>query len=112
MTPEALSAYLLGHGLDPDAVQDVLVEYLTWTGEPIRYPKTWAWRHVYWATQEEWRKLSIRGHRVDLPSDLASMEPSPLVQAEHRQRIERFAQTMKTSCKPSHKWSLWNQHGV
>lgn len=112
MSPEDLSAYLLSKGLDPDAVQDVLVEYLTWTGEPIRYPKTWAWRHVYWRTMERYRKEGMRGRRVDLPSDLVSTTPNPLAQAEQRQRIERFAQTMKTSCKPSHQWSLWNQRGV
>lgn len=112
MTPEDLSAYLLDKGLDPDAVQDVLVEYLTWTGEPIRYPKAWAWRRVYYRTMDHYRKEGMRGHRVDLPANLVSTAPNPLTQAEQRQQLERFAQTMKTSCRASHNWSLLRQRGV
>ena len=115
MSPEDLSQYLLSKGLDPDAVQETLIVYMTWQGPPIRYPKAWAWRHVYWRTKAELRKRSIRGKRKDLDplmDSLVSAAPSPLTRAEQRQRIERFAQTMKTSCKPSHKWSIWNQREV
>ena len=126
MTPEALSQYLLSYGLDPDAVQDTLLEYITWQGPPIRHPKTWAWQRVYWRTVDERRKESIRGKAIHLqqpeignqkgarrvPPELWAKDPSPLTQAEQRQRIERFAQLMRTSCKPSHKWSIWNQREV
>ena len=109
MSPEDLSQYLLSKGLDPDAVQDTFLAYLTWHGEPIRYPKRWAWRYVYWRTRDQYRKQSIRGRRVEMPPHLVSTAPNPLTQVEQRQRIERFAQLMRTSCKPSHKWSIWNQ---
>lgn len=108
MTPEALSSYLLGKGLDPDAVQDTILLYITWQGPPIQHPKAWAWRHVYWRTRDQERKQSIRSHRVDLPPNLVSTAPSPLTQAEQRERIERFAQGMKGV----RRWSLWAQRGV
>ena len=91
MTPEALSAYLLGKGLDPDAVQDTILEYMTWQGPPILHPKTWAWRRVWWRTKDGYRQQSGRGTRIDLPANLVSILPDPLTQAERRQRIERYA---------------------
>lgn len=108
VTPEALSQYLLSHGLDSDAVQDTLVTYMTWQGPPIRHPKAWAWRHVYWKTRDEHRKRSIRGKGTELPPNLVSTAPNPLTQAEQRQRIERFAQQMKGV----RRWSLWAQRNV
>ena len=111
MTPEALSTYLL-HYFPEDVVQEVILEYLTWKGKPIRYPKRWGWIHASWRQTDAYREQSIRGHRVDLPDDLVSREPSPLTRAEQRQRIDRFTQTMKVSCKPSQKWSILSQRNV
>lgn len=109
MTPEALSAYLLSKGLDPDAVQDTLVAYMTWQGEPIRYPKRWAWMHVYWRTQDGYRQMTMRGKRqAQELAELVSTAPSPLDRVEQRQRIERFAKSMKGV----RRWSLLAQRNV
>ena len=91
MTPEALSLYLLSKGLDPDAVQDTLLEYMTWQGSPIRFPKAWAWRRVFWRIQDDYRQRTGRGTRTEMPANLVSALPDPLTQAERRQRIERYA---------------------
>lgn len=117
MTPEALSAYLHKYPqFDPDAIQEVLVEYLTWSGPPIRYPKRWAWRKAFWRTQDHYRQLTIRGLRVgDYPLDsLVSPAPSPLAQVEQRQRLERFDTRMRASLRPSHqaRWNLFAQRDV
>lgn len=91
MSPEELSRYLLGKGLDPDAVQDTLLEYMTWRGPPIRHPKAWAWRRAFWRTQDGYRQQTGRGTRAEMPTNLVSAIPDPLTQAERRQRIERYA---------------------
>ena len=112
MTPEDLSTYLL-HYFPEDVVQEVILEYLTWKGKPIRYPKRWAWIHASWRQTDAYREQSIQGHRVDLPDDLVSCDPSPLTRAEQRQRIERYAALMLQETAPRQRyWNLLNQRGV
>lgn len=119
MTPEALSKYLHTYRdgrqtkLDPDAIQAVLLDYLTWP-VPIRHPKVWAWRRVHWKMIDEHRQRTLYGSTRPLgPEEVASLvstAPNPLTRAEQRQKLTRFAEVMaKASPK---RWHLWRQRGV
>lgn len=108
MTPEALSAYLLKH-FTQDAVQDVMVTYLSWTGPPIRYPKRWGWRQAYWRTMDQYRKTTIRGQRVDFPKHLSSPAPDPLTIAHQHQCLERYDLEMRTGKRKwDRRYQRWN----
>ena len=104
LSPEALSAYLSAKHCDPDAIQQVLIDYMTWTGPPIRHPKTWAWRRVHWRT--------VDAIRADVRSKCTpgTIDPGPdaLTRTLQRQRLERFAVLMKNAPR----WSIWRQRGV
>ena len=115
LSPEVLSAYLSSKGCDPDAIQEVLIDYLAWTGPPIRYPKAWAWRRVHWRTLDAVRK-DIRNKVERLgrgASGVADPSPDALTRAIHRQKLERFAVLMKgPNLDQNPRWQLWRQRGV
>ena len=109
MTPEDLSTYLSSKRCDPDAIQEVLIEYMTWAGPPIRHPKTWAWRRVHWRTVDAVRK----DIRSKVASGVAEPGPDALARASQRQRIERFTVLMKgPKLDRNPRWQLWRQKGV
>ena len=110
LSPEALSAYLSAKHCDPDAIQQVLIDYMTWTGPPIRHPKSWAWRRVYWRTIDAVRK-DIRSKTT--PGISTDPGPDALIRAIQRQKLERFAVLMKgPNLDQNPRWQLWRQKGV
>ena len=109
LSPEALSIYLSTRKCDPDAIQEVLIDYMTWAGPPIRYPKTWAWRRVAWRTKD-----AIRAdiHSKAAPGTL-SPDPDALTRAIQRQKLERFVALMnEPSQARNSRWDLWKQRGI
>ena len=109
LSPEALSAYLSAKHCDPDAIQQVLIDYMTWTGPPIRYPKAWAWRRVHWRTIDAVRK----DIRSKVAPGVAGPSPDALTQALQRQKLERFVVLMKgPKLARNPRWQLWRQRGV
>ena len=110
MSPEDLSAYLSSKRCDPDAIQEVLIDYLTWTGPPIRYPRSWAWRRVHWRTVDEVRKVAREHAKGTLE---VSHPPDVLTRLIQRQRLERFVTLMKgPGYDQNPRWQLWRQRGV
>ena len=87
MTLEELSAYLRGYALDHDAVQDTLIDYLTWQGPPIHSPKAWAWRRVKWRTLDQHRKAQVR----DAPIGPSVNQLTPERYLLARDRLARMA---------------------
>mgnify|MGYP001591340447 CR=1 FL=1 len=110
LSPEALSVYLSSKRCDPDAIQEVLIDYLTWTGPPIRHPKSWAWRRVHWRTLDAVRKVALEHEKGKL---IPPRQVDILTRLIQRQRLERFATLMKgPRLDQNPRWQLWRQKGV
>jgi len=101
VTPEALSTYLLQHGIDPDVTQEVMLVYLAGPQPPIKVSaKAWAWRRAGWIKANIARAERRRLAREQEAGYRVRQAPSPLDMAEMRQKLQRFRAAMPPSWQP------------
>ena len=104
MTPEQVRDYLVAHQIDEDTAQEVALDYWLWKREPIRSPKSWAFKRALWRRIDAQRKA---GPLAVGTLDNGSLGSSPALQlrlAEARQELERYAQSRTGKGKKLMRW--------
>ena len=108
MTPEQVRDYLVTHRIDEDTAQEIALDYWLWKGEPIRSPKSWAFKRALWRRVDARRKEARQPLAVADPSH--SQPPLQLRLAEARQELDRYAAS-RTAPRGKTKKKLMRWHG-
>ena len=112
MTTEQVRDYLVAHGIDEDTAQEVALEHFLWAGEPIRHPKTWAFKRALWrrvdARRKEAQQPLIGQAIVDKRGHVPALQ---LRLTEAWQELDRYAAS-RTAPKGKNKKKIMRWHGL
>ena len=109
MTPEQVRDYLVAHQIDEDTAQEVALDYWLWK-EPIRYPKSWAFKRALWRRVDTRRKEAQQPLSMADPTLGRSTPALQLRLAEAWQKLDRYAQS-RTAPRGKTKKKLMRWHG-
>ena len=82
---------MVAHQIDEDTAQEVALDYWLWKGEPVRFPKSWAFKRALWRRADARRKEARQPLSVADPTLGRSEPPIQLRLAEAWQELDRYA---------------------